>query len=184
PIMQNEAKGEIIVKIGEVADQLGVTTQTLRNWVKRPALSPLFSPGANGVPGNPADFTESDFILLNSVRVLMDRDKGAWDKVEALLVDGWRETLLPERAAVVAVNNNAAMQLAARAQSADDQRIALTERVAGLERRLSAEQDRHRDDVERLAREIGDAKGELAEANLLLKLYRKRGRIDGDDGKA
>jgi len=171
------------VKIGEVADQLGVTTQTIRNWVKRPALSSLFSPGAIGVPGNPADFTESDFILLNSVRVLMDREKGAWDKVEAQLVEGWRETLLPERAAAVAVSNNSAMQLAARAQSAEDQRITLTERLAGLERRLDAEQDRHREDIERLTREIGDAKGELAEANMLLKLYRKRGRIEGDDGE-
>ena len=169
------------MKIGEVADQLGVTTQTVRNWVKRAALSPLFSAGAIGAPGNPADFNESDFLLLNSIRALMDTEKGAWDKVEAQLVDGWREPLLPERAAAVAVNSQAAIQLAARAKSAEDQLPALEQRAADLQKRLDEEQDKHRGNVERLTREIGDVREELAETKLLLKLYRKRGRIEGDD---
>ena len=169
------------MKIGEVADQLGVTTQTVRNWVKRPALSPLFSDGAKGIPGAPADFSESDFLLLNSIRAAMDSSKGNWSDVEAQIAGGWREPLLPERAAAVAVNSQAAMQLAARAQSAEDRSVELVGRISELQHRLDAEQDRHRADVERLAREIGEAKAELAEANMLLKLYRKRGRIEGDD---
>ena len=169
------------MKIGEVADQLGVTTKSVLNWVKRPALSELFSAGAAGVPGNPADFNEADFLLLNSIRALMDLEKGAWDKVEAQIVDGWREPLLPERAAAVAVNSQAAMQLAARAKSAEDQLPALAERVTDLQQRLDASLESHRADVERLTREIGDAKAKVAENELLLKLYRKRGRIDGDD---
>lgn len=169
------------MKIGEVADQLGVTTQTIRNWVKRPTLSPLFSGGATGAPGSPADFNESDFLILNSIRALMEREKGVWENVESQIVGGWREPLLPERAAAVAVNSHAAIQLASRAQSAEDQRDEMTTRITALQKRLDSEQDRHRADVERLAREIGDAQAKLAEANLLLKLYRKRGRIDGDE---
>ena len=169
------------MKIGEVADQLGVTTQTVRNWVKRPALSPLFSAGANGAPGNPADFNESDFILLNSIRVLMDREKGAWDTVESQLVDGWRETLLPERAAVVAANSVGAMQLAARAQSADDQRAVLAAQAEELQRRLDAEQDGRRTDIERLTREIGEVQAKLAAADTELKLWRE-GRLKPPKG--
>ena len=171
------------MKIGEVADQLGVTTQTIRNWVKRPALLPLFSPAASGAPGSPADFSDSDFLLLNSIRALMETSKGVWSEVEAQLVGGWREPLLPDRAAIVAVNNHAAMQLAGRAQSAEDARAELALRIEDLQKRLDDEQDKHRGSVERLTREIGDARAELAEANLLLKLYRKRNRIDGDDGE-
>lgn len=169
------------MKIGEVADQLGVTTQTIRNWVKRPALSPLFSDGANGTPGNPADFNEFDVLLLNSIRALMDSTKGNWSETEAQIAGGWREPLMPERAAIVASSSLGGVQLASRAQSAEDRIIVLQQQAEDLQKRLDDEQDKHRGNIERLTREMGDVRSELAETKLLLKLYRKRGRIEGDD---
>lgn len=149
--------------IGKVAAICGITTQALRNRIKRPELQEFFSPAAKGKPGKPSHFDDHDYVIAVSVNSLLEQGKG-WDEIAHQLRSGWRETKLPEDVVTVAAKTNNSMMLAGRAVSAEDRLELLFDQVeqkdktiAELQHRLLNSEREHTQTVERIMRELGVA---------------------------
>jgi hypothetical protein len=187
------------MKIGKVADLFGVTTETIRNWVKNPELREFFSVTAKGEGGSKfSDFSEDDVIVLTSIYTMTKGGNYDWRSIAENLRSGWRESRLPERAAAVAVENNAAMQLASRALVAESRLkealskididsaliIKLNDRIMALEQEKSITVEKFMREKETLLREKAEIERELAvkiaELKTELRFIRER---ESDDGR-
>lgn len=156
------------MRTGELSKILGRDNQTILNWMNQPELEPFLSPGALGRAGNAHRiYTESDVLVLNTVRSIVDQEKGAkinWEQIAQILEGGTRvqefpqnaisrdDRLIPMPQAQQAAELMAALQQrdAALAQAEQMRKDLESEREA---RRLDAE--KYLSDIRRLEREAG-----------------------------
>lgn len=162
------------LQTGAISDQFGITPQTLRNWVRR--YSEFFTPQAKGKPGRPAVFNESDQAVVLSIYTMLD-DGADWDAIGDKLRTGWREEIMPERAAVIASDTNSAVQLATRAMVSERELLRAEERlqkaearVAELTDKLIESHDKREKLLERLAEERERAGAAEREVKILREL--------------
>ena len=194
----------MIVKTGDVADMFGLTPQTIRDWVKRPELSDLFSLSARPVNGKHADFTEDDVSVVNSIWYMTQEGNHDWRSIGENLRSGWRHPQLPERAAFVAASTAPSVMLAARTLNAekqsesslaiirqkDDQIDLLNQRLMELEAQKDEQirqiMDKHAAEKEALLREMTRIEREraaeiarvTAERDILLRLAQNKPPVE------
>jgi DNA-binding transcriptional MerR regulator len=162
------------IRIGEVADMFGITTQTIRNWLKNDELKGLFSEGANALHGKQHEFTPEDVQLLNSIHSITNTGNYDWRSIAENLKSGWRESHLPMRAAMVDFDSQSALGLAVR--------LAKAEADLEFERR---EKQRLEEQVEwwkARANESEDNMRKLIRAEFELELWRT-GRLKPEEGQ-
>ena len=167
------------VRIGDVANMLHISGQTIRNWLKKEELKGLFSEGANPLHGKQHEFTPEDVQLINSIYSITNTGNYDWRSIAENLRSGWRERQLPTRAVLDDVSPASSLGLAielatTKADLEAERRITkiLEEQVADLKAR-AAVSDQYRD--------------KLIEAEVELRLWRK-GRLkpeagEGSDGE-
>lgn len=163
------------IRIGEVADMFGITTQTIRNWLKNEDLKPLFSPGATPPPGQQAEFTKEDVELLNSIWSITSSGNHDWRSIAENLKSGWREPYLPQRAAIAGVDSNAALQLATK--------LARAEQALEDERRITRLLEQRVEEFKALAEQSAEYQRKLIRAEVELELWRS-GRLKPEEGEA
>ncbi len=141
----------------QVAKRFGVADQTVKNWAAE--FAPHLSPTATPQAGKKRAFTVDDVAVLALVHELVGRGRDV-SAAHAALNAGQRGA------------NNALTV----AQTGDSLIV------------VQQERDRLQGAVLELRAQLNDARSDrddlvsrLAETELLLKLYRKRGRIEGDD---
>lgn len=141
----------------QVAKRFGVADQTVKNWAAE--FAPYLSPTATPEPGKKRAFTVDDVAVFALVHELVGRGRDV-AAAHAALQAGQRGA------------NNALTV----AQTGDSLIVVQQERdrLQGAVLELRAQLADSRSDRDELV-------SKLAEAELLLKLYRKRGRIEGDD---
>ena len=171
------------MKPSDVSTRVGISAVTVRSWSNQ--FARFMSPTGAGGDGRHRDFSDADVRVMNYIKSEKARGQSG-DEIAASL-----ETLqsnsalddlpMPDESH----HSDVAMLPVAAAEEARKLLLAqiatLENRVNNLERQLSSEQAGRRADCEKLLREMGDMQSDLSEAKTLLKLYRKRGRIDGDD---
>ena len=87
------------MKTGEAAKILGVDRNTIYNWTQNPDLSRFFSPGARMEDGTTQRIlTESDLLILNSIRAKRSEGIVEWDEIARILDDGYRAREFPQNA--------------------------------------------------------------------------------------
>jgi hypothetical protein len=95
------------MKTGKAGDLLGVDGKTLKNWIDMGEFTKFFSDSAMGKHGRPQrDLTESDLLVLNTIRVQRTSGNTNWQAIVELLETGYRDTDLP--AAAMTVDTGAA----------------------------------------------------------------------------
>lgn len=171
------------MKPSDVSTRVGISAVTVRSWSNQ--FARFMSPTGAGGDGRHRDFADSDIRVLNYIKTEKARGQSGEEIVaslEALQANGALDDLpMPDESH----HSDVAMLPVAAAEEARKLLLAqiamLESRASGLERQLSAEQAGRRADNEKLLREMGGLQSDLSEAKTLLKLYRKRGRIDGDE---
>jgi predicted transcriptional regulator len=89
-----------LLKTSEVAAIFDVTPQTIRNWLKHPALAIFFSPSAHRAGGEPqAAFTTNDLYVFNTIWK-MNPDETPWEDISRRLQEGDLDRELPDNAAL------------------------------------------------------------------------------------
>jgi DNA-binding transcriptional MerR regulator len=87
------------MRSGELSKLLGISDQTLLNWMSREELKPYLSPSALGEAGNSHRiYTENDVLVLNSVRSLRVNNVSDWAEIAKTLQTGWRDQEFPQNA--------------------------------------------------------------------------------------
>lgn len=160
-------------RIGDVAAMLGVSGQTIRNWLKNDELKGLFSEGANPLPGKQHEFTPDDVQLLNSIYSITNTGNYDWRSIAENLKSGWRESHLPTRAAIVDVDPQAALGLATR--------LAKTEADLEFERRENKRLEEQVEWWKQRASENEENMRKLIRAEMELELWRS-GRLKPEAG--
>lgn len=171
------------MKTGEIAKILGLDVSTVRKWIDTSNFSRFFSPSARGEHGNAHRFlTESDVLVLNTIRTLRTRDHADWDAIVAYLDSGQREQEFPENAISVDIRTIPVPQAeqAARTLAMMAERDAALQKVNELNdyvKRLEQEREELR---ERLTREKEQVKEQLMREimELMLKIGRLEGRLE------
>lgn len=162
------------IRIGEVADMFGISTQTIRNWLKNDELKGLFSDGANPLPGKQHEFTPDDVQLLNSIYSITNTGNYDWRSIAENLRSGWRESHLPTRAAIVDVDSQSALGLVTR--------LAKAEADLEFERREKQRLEEQVDWWKQRANESEDNMRKLIRAEFELELWRS-GRLKPEEGQ-
>ncbi|HEX2621949.1 MAG TPA: MerR family transcriptional regulator [Phototrophicaceae bacterium] len=168
------------MKTGEAAKILGVDAITVRRWIERDELKMFFSAGARGEHGAAQRLlTESDLLVLNTIRALRTNGNMEWGGVVVYLNTGQRDQEFPQNAIAVDPRTVPLPQAeqSARAMATLAERDAALRRVAELETRLAKAEhktDEQNAEIIRLNREIGRLEG-LIEAE-------KNRRGDRDSG--
>lgn len=171
------------MKPSDVSTRVGISAVTVRSWSNQ--FARFMSPTGAGGDGRHRDFSEVDVRVMHYIKSEKARGQTAEEITQSLLVlqanGGLDDLPLPDES----YHSDVAMLPVAAAEEARKLLLAqiatLENRAGGLERQLAIEQDGRRADNERLLREIMSLQSDLAEARTLLKLYRKRNRIEGDD---
>jgi DNA-binding transcriptional MerR regulator len=89
------------MRSGELAKLLNVSDQTLFNWMSRPEIKSFLSDSALGEIGNTQRiYTESDVLVLNTIRMLRAKGIQNWDEIQKKLDEGEREQEFPQNAIV------------------------------------------------------------------------------------
>lgn len=167
------------MKSGEAAKLLGVDPKTIANWIDRDELRGFFSPTARKEGINQRIFTDNDFAILNTIRYATVADRASFSEVAALIESGELIRDVPVNAAfsdtrVIPETQAIEQSKTAAAEHERDllsmQLASADQRIAMLEQRLAEEQAGRREDVERLMREIVDARAAQREAETLVKL--------------
>jgi hypothetical protein len=189
------------MRIGKACKALGgIDNDTLKNWIERPELAKFFSATAHGDGRTQREITESDLIILNTVRSLRVTGTSEWVAIAKRLDGGYRDTELPieaafvEGTASVQVYNNAlattkelneTRQLVVELRSEIDRLH--KERVADLKElyreqraELKLEQQEHQQERDRIHKELEDANVRLQVAEEKLRLY-EAGRLAAPD---
>ncbi len=157
------------MKTGEASNILGVATNTLKNWIENPLVSHFFSPSAKGEHGAPQRlFTESDILLLNTIRQLRTSGVDSWDAIAAYLDSGKRDQEFPQNAVSVDSRTIPLPQAeqSAKAVATLAERDAALRQVEELRTKLT-QVEKERDEIrERLTQQI-------------IELNRQIGRLEG-----
>jgi DNA-binding transcriptional MerR regulator len=167
------------MRIGKVAQALGVDSKTVTNWTNRPELARFFSPSATDKRrGTDRDITEDDLYVLNTVRTLratMSRRNTDWDSIAEQLATGYRDSQLPAAAATVDTGLSM-LAHTERVLITIQERDSALKRVAELEQRLTDRDTKIDQMHERLLKDISDMKAQLARADQELEFWRS-GRL-------
>lgn len=176
------------MRIGKVCKALGgIDNDTIKNWIERPELAKFFSPTAHGDGVTQRDITESDLIVLNTVRSLRVTGTTDWVDIAARLDGGYRDAALPMEAAFVegtasvqVYNNSLALTkelnetrelvstLRAEIERLQNDRIAdLKEMYREQREELKREQQEHQEERDRI-------REQLSEANIKLRLAEEK----------
>jgi DNA-binding transcriptional MerR regulator len=164
PLIQNR---ESIVKTGEASNLLGVDIKTLKNWISHELLSQFFSEGARAEHGSPHRvLTESDVLVLNTIRHLRTSGITEWTGIAEYLESGKREQSFPQNAIAVDTRTIPLPQAeqSAKAMATMAERDAAMRRVQELESQLSKVETKNAEqnaEIIRLNREIGKLEGLL-----------------------
>lgn len=164
------------VKIGKVADQFGINAQTIRNWVDDERFQEFFSEGAKSDVDKRSLFNESDIIVINTIWTLSRGRKHSLDQVSDMLRAGHRETVAPERAAIVATMTNPAIQMAGRMMSAEDRLTLVLQQLTQVQDQLIRAEREHSEKLETLLREMAELRALEASAKREIELY-EEGRL-------
>jgi DNA-binding transcriptional MerR regulator len=153
------------MRSGELAKLLNVSDQTLINWMSRPEIRPFLSDSAIGESGNTQRiYTESDVLVLNTVRILRAKGIQNWDEIQKKLDDGEREQEFPQNA-IVTDNRTIPMPQARQAAEyavAIEQLNAALKRASDLEVLLAESKQEKavlQEKIYTLLREIGNLEG-------------------------
>mgnify|MGYP001042078472 CR=1 FL=1 len=177
------------MRTGKVAQMLGVTDRTIKNWLAVPEFAPFFSAGALQVDSAHRELNQDDLYVLNTIRVMRSgapKKDANWEGIAQALAEGRRERQLPPIAAAIDPGMALVGQVE-RVVTIGAERDAALARVAELEQErrelrtlLEDAQKRLADDRERLLRELNEKETELKErlarAEMELDLWRS-GRI-------
>ena len=153
------------MRSGELAKLLNVSDQTLINWMSRPEIRPFLSDTAVGESGNTQRiYTETDVLVLNTVRTLRAKGIQNWDEIQKKLDDGEREQEFPQNAIVT---DNRTIPLPQAKQAAEyaivvEQLKASQEKVNTLELLLAESKQEKtvlQEKIYTLLREIGNLEG-------------------------
>jgi hypothetical protein len=161
-------------KTGKVADAFGVSRRTITNWCDQPEIAEFLSDGAKGVGLIQREVTETDLIILNTVRALRAESIHDWSEIALRLRAGYRELVFPATAANVDLGLapiEAYSRMAITVAELTNARTALAEKDKEIARLNTAliELEREKDaEKEKLLREL--AKVESEKANLIGRL--------------
>lgn len=153
------------MRSGELAKLLGVSDQTLLNWMKEPGVHKHLSPEALGKAGNVQRiFLESDVLVMNTIRTLRANGTSSWDEIGRILDTDHREREFPQNAMATDMRTIPVPQ----AKQAAEYAVLIQERDLALRRidELNAELAKERTEKEKLLREMNE-------------LYRTIGRLEG-----
>lgn len=79
-------QGITLMRTGRVASGLGVDPQTVRAWVDNPTVNYLFSDKARGINVTQREFSEKDYLILNTIRYFRMNDRiEDWDEIGQLV---------------------------------------------------------------------------------------------------
>jgi DNA-binding transcriptional MerR regulator len=118
------------MKTGELAKILGVSDQTLLNWMSRSEISPFMSEAALAQGGSTQRlYLESDVLVLNTIRMMRAKGVDNWDEIRDFLESGQREQEFPQNAIVTDMRTIPILQ----AKQAADYAVLVHERDAALE---------------------------------------------------
>jgi DNA-binding transcriptional MerR regulator len=153
------------MRSGELAKLLNVSDQTLINWMSRPEIRPFLSDTAVGESGNTQRiYTESDVLVLNTVRILRAKGIQNWDEIQKKLDSGEREQEFPQNA-IVTDNRTIPMP---QARQAAEYAVAIEQLNASIKRA---------NDLEALLNESKQEKAVLQEK--IYTLLREIGQLEG-----
>lgn len=153
------------MRSGELAKILGVSDQTLLNWMKEEGIQKHLSAEALGKAGNVQRiFLESDVLVMNTVRTLRARGTTSWDEIGRVLDTDHREREFPQNA----IGSDMRTIPVPQAKQAAEYAAIILERDLALKRidELNAELAKERAEREKVLREMND-------------LYRTIGRLEG-----
>jgi DNA-binding transcriptional MerR regulator len=171
------------MKPSDVSSRVGISAVTVRTWSNQ--FARFMSPTGAGGDGRHRDFSEVDIRVMQYIKTEKARGQSGEEITQSLhlLQDngGLDDLPLPDE------NHHSDVPMLPVAAAEEARKLLLAQiatlenRAGALERQLMAEQAGRRNDTERMLREMGTLQSDLAEAKTLLKLYRKRNRIEGDD---
>ena len=79
-------QGITLMRTGRVASGLVVDPQTVRAWVDNPTVNYLFSDKARGINVTQREFSEKDYLILNTIRYFRMNDRiEDWDEIGQLV---------------------------------------------------------------------------------------------------
>jgi len=179
------------MKTGEASKILGVDARTIKNWIDNPSLRKFFSPSAKGEHGSTHRlFTESDILVLNTIRMKRSEGESDWDVIANYLEEGSREQEFPANAISVDTRTIPMPQAeqSAKAMATMAERDAALKRVQELEveverlRSIYEDQirqirEQHKAEVEQLRGENTSIREQLLRE--ISKLNREIGRLEG-----
>jgi len=149
------------MKSGKVARMLGLDRRTVTNWTDKEEFARFFSPEArNLTSGYQRTYTESDVIVLNTIRVERDRNT-PWEDIAVMLQNGERHLDLPPSA--LTVETTAPVSQYGKIQ-AYEAKIELLESQLGDLKHMLAEKDET----------IGDLREEIGMLKALLQIEKER----------
>lgn len=156
------------MKSGKVAKMLGIDRRTITNWTDREEFSRFFSPeGRNLTTGFQRTYTESDVLVLNTIRI--ERDRGAtWDDIEHMLHNGERHLDLPPSA--LTVETTAPVAQYGKIQAYEARIEILESRVDEMQQILT-----EKDEM------IGDLREEIGMLKAMLRMEKEKSKPSGSD---
>lgn len=171
------------MKPSDVSTRVGISSVTVRSWSNQ--FARFMSPTGAGGDGRHRDFSDVDVRVMYYIKTEKARGQTGDEIAQSLAslqANGALEDLpMPDDRHL----SDVPMLPVAAAEEARKLLLAqiatLENRVGSLERQIAAEQAGRRTDNERLLREMNTMQSDLTEARTLLRLYRKRGAIEGDD---
>lgn len=161
------------MRTGEAGNILGVDGRTVKNWIDHPALSRFFSITARGEHGGTHRIlTDSDLVILNTVRHLRHLEKKEWEDIAKALDDGLRESDIPQNAASIDTRTVPLQQAeqSAKAMATLAERDAALARVQQLESQMEKLQDKN----DALMRELQEMNRQIGKLEGLLEAYQKK----------
>lgn len=175
------------MKPHDVARWLQIGDSTVRAWSSE--FGEYLSPTAVGGDNRRRDFTLQDRQILAVVKRYVDHNAPREEihaELKRLQAGDWREleapTSAPDETAITAApGGDMALAFNVERRALLREVSTLQERVRDLENKLDERADRAAEKQEALLRELAAAQNAAREAETLLRLYRNRGRIDGDD---
>ncbi len=89
------------MRTSEIAKVLGIDSQTILNWIRKPEVETYFTNGAKAIGVKQATYTQEDLVVLNTISELskihlIDGRKINWGQIAAELRDGYRKNDLPD----------------------------------------------------------------------------------------
>lgn len=159
------------MRTGQLAQLLGVTRGTINTWVHKKEVKRFFSLEAIADGAHQAIYNQSDVDILATIYHLRNTDKIIdWEEIAKQLDTGERHEQVPvsavsmDRRTVTLREAEVSAKYLATVSERDSalQRVGeLSEEITRLRQEVSKSQSAHREDVERLMREIAKLNREL-----------------------